>query len=113
MTKKDYRWGKCDKCGEPLDMHYVKWCPYCSKPSDLVHDGIIDVLMMLMWCDVRIEGLQKRIWDDMCDNESFINDTIKRNTIDRYCKDKENNSDKQFIYDNFNGLGIKLFEFTW
>ena len=31
MEKGD--WGKCNKCGNSLDMDYDKWCPSCEIPE--------------------------------------------------------------------------------
>lgn len=109
--ERKYRWGKCDKCGAPLDMHYKLWCPTCISKEHLVKDKIIDILTCLTWCEVRVEGIKDRVWDYLCDNWNFSNDTIKRFQVEDWL-DVEND-DLKFIANEFSGLGIEYVEFSW
>lgn len=109
--KRKYMWGKCEKCGEPLDMHYVKWCPYCIKKEDLVSKrNSLDMLMVLKWCDVRNEGIKDRFWEDLCNTVDFRNDSFHVIDFEDWA---EYNEDAKYIYDNFGYLGVDLFEFSW
>lgn len=109
--KRKYQWGKCEKCGSPLDMHYHLWCPTCTPKAELVEDALIDMLKCLRWCEVRKEGIKDRVWRYLCDNYEFLNDTIIRFRFEDWLK--EDNEYLQFVAKEFSGLGIKMVEFTW
>lgn len=116
LTKKEeekqkikYIWGKCKKCGSPLDMHYGLWCPSCSNPEDLIQeDSTLDILKVLTWCDIRRNGFKKRMWDKLCDRIDFTNDSFHKIYFDRW----EEDEDATYIVENF-GTKIRMFEFSW
>lgn len=120
--EKVYRWGKCNKCGEPLDMHYTTWCPNCTKPKELVKKHCVDVLMLLKWCDTRVEGLEKRVWECLFDTLEPNNDSILEFSFNDFYTDdidgdydEQLNDDLDFILENFDEdkLGIVYYKFSW
>lgn len=83
--KAKYAWGKCEKCGGPLDMYYRKWCPQCEKPEiKLVKE--LNFFTMAKYLDIHGRpGIKDRLWDWLDGRNDVHNDV----TIDFYLVPEE------------------------
>lgn len=76
--EKLYRWGTCEKCNGPMDMHYTLWCPSCDKPEfNKEKDNSLDFIKMLTYLEVRNKGIKERFWDYFWEETEFSNDSYK------------------------------------
>lgn len=89
-----YRWGTCDKCQGPMDMYYVKWCPYCDKPETKPHPNgqqAIVLLKAMKYAETHlgIDNLYDDFWDYILEKyPDFSNDTfISLDLIDKEAPD--------------------------
>lgn len=70
-----YKWGKCEKCGSPLDMHYGKWCPTCEKPEPKIVK-VHELFKVMRWCEERMKGFKEAYWEMICESYNVSNDIL-------------------------------------
>jgi len=112
----------CEKCGQPKETYYTKWCPRCDKPP-LHTTQTLNLIQALQYIEANGHpGFYDRVWKTLCNRDvirgnDMTIDIFKADPEDLEFEDEEGlklQEDLKIIEEVFNiNVDEVLFEVSW